>query len=131
MAVIGIDTVIAVAARSLTASLRHTTFSLELTNGRWRTPQSVSRENVRWWVVGVRQCFLQEQLGRLAVTLLGEVEVIVWPWLSTARNRYIHLPAIRTNVSSKCQVDDLRLTSPWSRRWTSGPYAWIHRHMEV
>jgi hypothetical protein len=75
VAVIGFDTVIAVAARSLTASLRHTPFGLELTNGRWVTPQSVSRENVRWWVVGVRQYFLQEQLGGLAVARLGEVEV--------------------------------------------------------
>ena len=75
VAVIGFDTVIAVAVRSLTASLRHTTFGLELTNGRWVTPQSVSRENVRWWIVGVRQCFLQEQLGGLAVALLGELEV--------------------------------------------------------
>ena len=55
VAVIGFDTVIAVAVRLLTASLRHTTFGLELTNGRWVTPQSVSRENVRWWVVGVRR----------------------------------------------------------------------------
>src|SRR5215469_9541234 len=63
VAVIGFDTVLAVAVRSLTASLRHTTFGLELTNSRWVTPQSVSGENVRWWIVGVRQCFCRNSLA--------------------------------------------------------------------
>src|SRR5262245_33590066 len=73
--VIGFDTVIAVAARSLTATPRHMTIGLKFTNGRWITPQSVSRDNVRRSVVGVRQCPAQEQLGGLAVACFGQIEI--------------------------------------------------------
>src|SRR5512133_2095501 len=34
-------------------------------------------------------------------------------------------------VSSICQVEDFRFTSPCKRRWISGPYAWTHRQMDV
>src|SRR5215471_9505459 len=76
---------------------------------------------VRWYL---RFCLSLGDLQELmAERGLAVHHTSIWRWiqaygpevhrrLSTARNRYIHLPAIRTNVSSICQVDELRLTSP-------------------
>src|SRR6267378_4270917 len=50
---------------------------------------------------------------------------------STARNRYIQRPAIRTKVSSMCQVDPFGLTCPRNRRCTSGAYVCVQRHTVV
>src|SRR6266545_1529469 len=38
---------------------------------------------------------------------------------------------MQTNVSSMCQVDDFRFTSPRRLRYTSGPYRWVQRQILV
>jgi hypothetical protein len=102
--VVGFDTVITVAPRPLAAPSFHATISLELPNGRWVTAQSVTRENLRRLVIGVRQSPFQEQLGGLAVTCLGEVEVNrlttaihgteqIHPFAGNPHKRLIHMPS--------------------------------------
>src|SRR3989442_15918044 len=46
-------------------------------------------------------------------------------------DRYIQRPAIRTKVSSMCQVDPFGLTCPRNRRCTSGAYVCVQRHTVV
>src|SRR3954453_3142528 len=115
MTVVGFDPVIAVGAGPLTAPPGYVAFRLKLSNRRRIASQTISGEYVRRLVVGVGQRLLQEQLGGHSVPRLGEVKSTVCPCPSTARNRYIQLPAIRTKVSSMCHVEDFRFTWPGNR----------------
>src|SRR4051794_26539174 len=94
-------------------------------------PQAIPGEYTRSSVVRVGQCLLQEQLGCLAITSFREVEIDGLAIAVYGAEQVHPFPAMQMKVSSMCQVDDFRLTSPGKRWLSSGPYVCTHRQMDV
>src|SRR5437879_1576725 len=67
---------------------------------------------------------LEESLANLWRTF---TEVLYATDVFLANDRYLQRPAIRTKVSSMCQVDPFGLTCPRNRRCTSGAYGCVER----
>ena len=111
MAVIRFDPVIAVASGSLAASPRQATLGLQFPECGWITAQAITGKDVRKAGVGIRQCFLQKQLGGLA-TVPDQNFYVAW------REREI----ARTSVSGHDTLQDLL------NCWT-GTFTTCHRSL--
>jgi len=116
VAVIGFDSVIAIAPSSLAAVLRDLSFGLQLPPRGRVTTQAIPDEYMWRPVVRIGQSLFQEQLGSFAIPRLRQVEVYSLA-LAIDRPKQVHLPAGDLNKGFiYIQVDDLRFTSPCNRR---------------